>query len=53
MLLFQLCFFIGFNLVAVFTSVLIFSSSCLLILPISGFVGLMSLHVGLFRKFGL
>ena len=30
-----------------------FSRICLLILPISGSVGLISLHVGLFWKFGL
>ena len=46
-------FFHWFSFVAVLTFVFMFLRICLLILPLSGFVGLISLHVGLFRKFGL
>ena len=46
-------FFHWFSSVAALTFVFMISRICLLILPISGFVGLISLHLGLFQKFGL
>ena len=46
-------FFHWLIFVAVTTFLLILSRICLLILPISDLVGLISLQVGLFAKFGL
>ena len=42
-----------FRLVAAMILELILCRICLLMMPISDFVGLISLHVGLFLKFGL
>ena len=42
-----------FAFVTLIISSLMLSKMCLLIMPISNFVGFMSLRVGLFRKLGL
>ena len=42
-----------FAFVTLIISLFMLSKICLLIIPISDFVGLMSLHVGLFMKSGL
>ncbi len=46
-------FFHWFRLEAATTLEFILSTVCLLILPISGFIGLINLHVRLFLKLGL
>ena len=46
-------FFHWFNFVAILVCVFMFSKICLLIFPISDFVGLMSLHFGMLRKLSL
>ena len=42
-----------FDFVALVISLFMLSKMCLLIMPISDFVGFISLHVGLFVKSGL
>ena len=49
----SLVFFHWFSVSAFRTLLLIFSSFCLLMTPISLLDGFISLHVGLFRKLGL